>query len=229
LERFVNATFEKYLQQKAVIEGVAPKAFEPDNDAVELWKRGKILLSEYQPMVEKAAHELFSRPQASRLWDSKFFYPGGSPKDPRFASSIRFTLDGEVLGSFESPGVFFVQKAGGAVRAVEAGRVIFADYFGLLGNTVVLDHGFGISTFYSNLSTSQVVEGDNVNKGQTLGLAGRNLLLQQEGCLFQTRLFGYPVRPEEWWDKSWIESRILKQIASVRKELGLASRQPLSR
>lgn len=62
---------------------------------------------------------------------------------------------------------------GTAVKAPAAGMVTFAapDLY-LTGGTIVLDHGFGLSSNFLHLSRLDVHVGDRVRQGQTLGLSG---------------------------------------------------------
>ena len=70
-------------------------------------------------------------------------------------------------------GVDVVALAGTPVRATAAGTVALArDGFYFTGNTVVLDHGHGLTTVYAHLSRIAVRPGDRVAKGATIGEVG---------------------------------------------------------
>jgi murein DD-endopeptidase MepM/ murein hydrolase activator NlpD len=58
------------------------------------------------------------------------------------------------------------------VPAGNAGLVVFADYLGIYGNTVILDHGLGLFSMYSHLSEIQVSAGDKVERGDAIGTTG---------------------------------------------------------
>jgi len=59
-----------------------------------------------------------------------------------------------------------------AVPALNSGKVIFIGNCSYLGNFVVVDHGFGMLTWYCNLSYIRVNEGDYVAIGEELGRSG---------------------------------------------------------
>ena len=61
---------------------------------------------------------------------------------------------------------------GTPVKSACAGTVLLAEntYFG--GNTVYVDHGQGVISTYSHLSSFDVKAGDSVRKGQTIGRSG---------------------------------------------------------
>lgn len=58
------------------------------------------------------------------------------------------------------------------VPAANRGRVVISRDLFYTGNTVILDHGFGIFTVYGHLSKRLVKENDIISKGDVLGLAG---------------------------------------------------------
>jgi murein DD-endopeptidase MepM/ murein hydrolase activator NlpD len=62
--------------------------------------------------------------------------------------------------------------AGTPVRAPARGRVVLAKALFFLGNTVVLDHGFGLFSFYGHLSSIGVEPGTIVEGGEVLGKVG---------------------------------------------------------
>lgn len=62
--------------------------------------------------------------------------------------------------------------AGTPIKAPAGGKVVLvADLF-YQGKTVVLDHGYGLYSYYAHLSEALVSEGDTVKKGKELGLVG---------------------------------------------------------
>ncbi len=69
-------------------------------------------------------------------------------------------------------GVDIAADHGSPIKATMSGRVIFAGPRGTYGNTVILDHGDGLSTLYAHSSRILVSEGEWVNKGQVIALVG---------------------------------------------------------
>ncbi|PKM75018.1 MAG: phage tail tape measure protein [Firmicutes bacterium HGW-Firmicutes-17] len=61
---------------------------------------------------------------------------------------------------------------GTPVGAAGAGEVTKAGWYGGYGNTVILDHGNGLSTLYAHLSEIMVSVGQLVSQLQTIGLVG---------------------------------------------------------
>ncbi len=72
----------------------------------------------------------------------------------------------------EGPGLEMFAPAGSVVRAVQAGRVAFADAYAAYGSTVILDHGGGYYTVSANLGSIDVKVGDDLSSGTRLGTVG---------------------------------------------------------
>ena len=72
----------------------------------------------------------------------------------------------------EGPGLEMFAPAGSVVRAVQAGRVAFADSYAAYGRTVILDHGSGYYTVSANLGSIDVKVGDDLSSGTRLGTVG---------------------------------------------------------
>ena len=64
------------------------------------------------------------------------------------------------------------QSMGSPIVAADGGTVIMAEYSGAYGNTVIIDHGNGVSTLYAHLSSINVGVGSTVGQGQTIGGVG---------------------------------------------------------
>lgn len=66
------------------------------------------------------------------------------------------------------------------------------------GGTIVLGHGYGLSTSYFHLSKVQVKKGDTVKKGQLLGLSGSTGLANGPHLHWEMQLRGVPIQAQQW-------------------------------
>ena len=93
-------------------------------------------------------------------------------------------------------GVDILGSAGTDVRAASGG---VAEYAGNgmrgYGNTVILDHGEGISTLYGHLATIHVQSGDTVPAGAVIGTIGRTGNATTNHLHFELRVDGEAVDP----------------------------------
>ena len=88
---------------------------------------------------------------------------------------------------------------GGAIRASNNGRVIYAGWYGGYGQVVILDHGIvrgqPITTLYAHLSSISVSKGQTVTKGQPIGREGSTGYSTGPHCHFEVRVNGQPRNP----------------------------------
>lgn len=103
-----------------------------------------------------------------RYWSGEFVYP------VRGKVLSEFGLRRFMNGKPRSPhrGVDFRAGEGTSIKACNAGEVVLTGRFFFGGNTVVLDHGQGILSLYMHLSEISVSQGEMVDKGKVIGLAG---------------------------------------------------------
>ncbi|MCU1337887.1 MAG: zinc metalloendopeptidase [Bryobacterales bacterium] len=112
---------------------------------------------------------IFATITPDRLWDGSFHYPlTGITTGGNFGK--RRILNGKA-GSPHG-GVDFPAPAGTPVYAAQRGRVVLAEPLYFSGNTVILDHGLGLYTFYAHFESISVQAGDLVDTGALLGKVG---------------------------------------------------------
>jgi len=103
------------------------------------------------------------------FWKGKFELPlKGVTKGSNFGR--RRVLNGEARSPHT--GVDFPAAAGTPVYAAQAGKVALAENLYYSGNTVVIDHGYGIYTLYAHLSEIDVHAGDAVEGAAVIGKVG---------------------------------------------------------
>jgi murein DD-endopeptidase MepM/ murein hydrolase activator NlpD len=97
-------------------------------------------------------------------------------------------------------GVDIAAPAGTPIRAMESGTVTLAErdlYF--TGGTLIIDHGYGLSSLYVHLATLAVKRGDPVARGQTIGTLGAT---------------GRATGPNLHWGVSWYQTRLDPQLVA---------------
>lgn len=103
------------------------------------------------------------------LWRGKFVLPlKGATTGGNFGR--RRVLNGESRSPHT--GVDFPAATGTPVFAAQAGKVVIAEDLFYSGNTVVIDHGFGIYTLYAHLSEIEVKSGNAVEASAEIGKVG---------------------------------------------------------
>lgn len=92
-------------------------------------------------------------------------------------------------------GIDIPMAHGDDVRSVQAGTVIESTVRTAYGNTIVVDHGDGLTTRYAHLSARNVVVGETVRAGQVLGLAGQTGKATGTHLHLEVRAHGVAVDP----------------------------------
>jgi len=112
--------------------------------------------------------DYLSRVTPEREWSGPFTAPAEAAISDVFGSERVFN------GKTSSPhlGLDFRVPSGTPVAAMNDGTVLLAKPLYFEGNFVVLDHGQGLLTLYLHLSEFKVKEGDQVKRGQEIGLSG---------------------------------------------------------
>jgi murein DD-endopeptidase MepM/ murein hydrolase activator NlpD len=129
-----------------------------------------------------------------------------------FADRRTYVYQGKDVDTQTHLGFDLAVVAHTPVPAANGGVVLLARYFGIYGNTVVVDHGLGLLTLYSHLSSIEVTEGQPVEPGAILGRTGATGLAGGDHLHFTTLVRGLPVNPVEWWDGAWIRDRVASKV-----------------
>lgn len=104
-----------------------------------------------------------------RLWKGPFRLPlDGVTTGGNFGR--RRVLNGQSRSPHA--GVDFASPTGTPVHATQDGQVVLAEPLFFSGNTVIIDHGLGIYTFYGHLSEIAVKSGEAIEVGEVLGKVG---------------------------------------------------------
>lgn len=163
------------------------------------------------------------------LWDGPFTQMTNSAVESQFADFRSYIYQGKKVDEQVHLGFDLAVVIHTPVEAANAGRVVFADYLGIFGNAVILDHGFGLQTIYAHLNSFKVKTGDKVTKGQLIADSDSTGLAGGDHLHFTTLLDGVEVNPVEWWDKLWIEKHITDKLAADKQSGGIppqVSQQP---
>jgi len=149
------------------------------------------------------------------LWKEAFFPLPGAKVMSAFADRRTYVYQGKEVDQQYHLGFDLAATRSVPVPAANDGVVVLARYFGIYGNAVVLDHGYGLMSLYGHLSSLDVTEGTEVKREATLGRTGATGLAAGDHLHFTTLLAGLPVNPIEWWDDHWLRDRISAKLGSA--------------
>jgi hypothetical protein len=146
------------------------------------------------------------------LWKGPFMQLGNSQVEAAFADARTYIYNGKEVDQQTHLGFDLAVTANVPVLAANSGKVVNADWLGIYGNCVIIDHGMGVASLYGHLSSIDVKVGDSVTRGQTLGRSGQTGLAGGDHLHFTMLVGGRPVNPVEWWDAHWIQDRIQRKL-----------------
>ena len=95
-------------------------------------------------------------------------------------------------------GLFIASPAGQEVKAIAAGRVVFADWLRGFGNLLIIDHGDGYMSLYGNNESLYKQVGEAARSGETVAAVGNSGGNMDSGLYFEIRHQGKAFDPLGW-------------------------------
>ena len=166
--------------------------------------------------------DLTSGPSAPQvLWKGPFLPLGNASIESGFADHRTYFYQGKEVDQQVHLGFDLAVTVNIPVKAGNDGKVVYADYLGIYGNCVIIDHGLGVSSLYGHLASIDVKAGDAVTRDQVVGRSGMTGLAGGDHLHFSIQVQGRPVNPVEWWDPHWIDDRVLRKIREAGGQAAL--------
>ena len=149
------------------------------------------------------------------LWNGAFLQLSNSQVESLFADHRVYFYQAKEVDRQDHVGFDLSVTQQYPIEASNDGVVVYADYFGIYGNTVLIDHGCGLLSLYGHMSSIDVKAGDQVKKAQVIGKSGATGLAGGDHLHFGLFLQGVPINPTEWWDAKWIKDHVLDRLKDL--------------
>ncbi|MEA3415080.1 MAG: M23 family metallopeptidase [Thermodesulfobacteriota bacterium] len=162
--------------------------------------------------------ELGGKTDASLYWNGAFIRLPRSANRAGFADQRTYKYKGQTIDHQVHLGVDLASVAHSPIPAANNGKVAFADSLGIYGKTALIDHGFGLYSMYSHLSSFDVQKGQVVAKGEIIGRTGITGLAGGDHLHFGILIHNTFTNPVEWWDATWIKNNITGKINKAKKD-----------
>ena len=153
------------------------------------------------------------------------------------ALRFRWPVYGPISSVFGAPrasrtgfhaGVDIGASRGTFVRAPAGGTVAFVGWRSGYGRTIVIDHGYQISTLYGHLAKPDVVRGQTVEEGAGIGLIGATGHTSGPHLHYEVLVNGWPVnprlvfaRPQDIYGRSRVAARGREEVNEPAQRLGV--------
>jgi murein DD-endopeptidase MepM/ murein hydrolase activator NlpD len=119
-------------------------------------------------------------------------------------SAVRWPVNDRVTSEYGPrwgrihEGIDIAGRHGAPIHAAETGWVAHAGWIGGYGNTLVMDHGGGMTTLYGHMDGFAVSAGQTISIGQVIGYVGNSGFSQGPHLHFEIRVAGAPVNPRKY-------------------------------
>jgi murein DD-endopeptidase MepM/ murein hydrolase activator NlpD len=159
--------------------------------------------------------DLAKKTSAEMLFKDVFQQLGNSQVEAGFADARTYVYKGKEVDQQVHLGFDLAVTANVPIAASQQGVVVHADFLGIYGNCVIIDHGLGVQSLYAHLSSIDVKPGDKVAKGQQVGRSGMTGLAGGDHLHFTMLVGGEQVTPVDWWSAQWMQDRVLRKITAA--------------
>ena len=155
--------------------------------------------------------------QESNSFIPKVFIPLKSPLIVGLYGDYRkYIINKNYAGTSYHLGIDLANAKNAPITASNPGLVVLSDSLGVHGNTMVIDHGLGISSLYAHMSAMYKKEGDTINEGDIIGRTGDSGLALGDHLHFGIFIQGIPVIPNEWMDNKWLKVNIINILEDAK-------------
>jgi len=181
--------------------------------------------SELRKINDTTIKEVGSDSKGELMWEGPFAQLSNSKVEANFADHRTYIYNDEPIDKQYHLGYDLAVTKHYPIEAANNGIVVYAGDLGIYGNTVIIDHGMGVSTLYGHMSRIDVNVGDKLRKNDIIGKTGETGLAAGDHLHYGVYVNGVAVRPIEWWDNKWIKDNVLLKIEEARDEFGKESAQ----
>lgn len=102
-------------------------------------------------------------------------------------------------------GIDIAAPRGTPIEATGDGIVARAEWSGDYGRLVIIDHGHGMETWYAHLSVINVISGQEIRRGEVLGLSGGTGRVTSPHLHYEVHENGNPVNPAHFLRNASVE------------------------
>ncbi|MFN5854690.1 MAG: murein hydrolase activator EnvC family protein [Pseudanabaenaceae cyanobacterium] len=181
-------------EAQAVAQGDIVKRLKQDRRALEIAEDRLAEDSRRLSQLIVAKSRAYPGGVLPQLGTGKFIYPAIGPITSEFGWRTHPILGYERFHA----GMDIGADHGELIYAADAGTVIFSDWYGGYGNSVIIDHGNGLTTLYAHASEVYVQEGQGVTKGQPIAAIGSTGFSTGPHLHFEVRKDGEPIDPAQF-------------------------------
>ncbi len=111
--------------------------------------------------------------------------------------------------TYRNNGIDYSAAANLDVIACNAGEVVYVGSLDYTGNIVVIEHGYGLKTWYYNLDSVSAAVGDIVERGTVIGKTGSTGFTGITGAHIAMSVGSVFVSPYDTWQDSYLAGKVI--------------------
>ena len=187
------------------------------NSPIEIFKKiNEILRKRNEEKLYKITNVILD--QTIKKFYLKPFKPlRGYAKKASFGEMRSYYYNGEKISQAVHKGLDIASYRHAKIYASNSGKVIFAGFNGIYGNTLAIYHKLGLVSTYSHCSSFNVGIGNNVSRGMIIAHTGATGAVFGDHLHFGMYVQGIPVEPLEWMDSHWIRDNITNVVIKAKR------------
>ncbi len=134
-----------------------------------------------------------------KLWHGKFIVPIELKEKKQITSDFGVIRATQERGLQQHKALDLIAAPKSVVWATQDGIVVLKDRYAHSGNTIAIDHGYGIISLFFHLDEfAKINVGDKIKKGNPVGTVGKTGYATGYHLHWEFRVNTVPVEPLEW-------------------------------
>ncbi|MDD2698738.1 MAG: M23 family metallopeptidase [Arcobacteraceae bacterium] len=207
---------------QSFIETVSTNVLEKMNEEVpadltaRFVKQNRTLRAENIATIKKVCMTNLPKESFSDFNINAFSRLQGSSTAAGFGERRHYYLNDTMIDEAWHLGLDWASVAHDNITISNGGDVIFKDYLGIYGNSIIVNHGLGIATIYAHTTSQFTNVGEKVTVNQKIATTGITGAVLGDHLHFGVLVQGIEVNPIEWMDPNWIKTRITDILTSSK-------------
>lgn len=175
------------------------------SDAVLSTARSSDALDEF----ESVSNDVMAKGSTERYFEGYFLEGIDSPNVLIRGFGLNVHVNNATTPLYRNNGVDYSAAAGTSILAANNGEVVYVGMLDYSGYTIVIEHGYGLKTWYYNLGDTDCAVGDKVQRGDKIGEAGSTGFTSASGAHIAMSVGSTFVRPYDTWEDSDIAAMVI--------------------
>ncbi|HMO16650.1 MAG TPA: hypothetical protein PKA63_09205 [Oligoflexia bacterium] len=169
-------------------------------------------------------------PVSTRLWLTHIPKPVGKETSPRIGDDIRIINNSGREQTFQNLLITMRTSKNQEIRTTAPGVLILSGWInqngewlenktpgsGPLSGVVAIDHGMGLVSVFCGLDDINNLTGAKFSENAIIGTSGNLTLINEPGYYYGLFFQGEAIRPEEWWDQTWVREHITRKVQDIK-------------